>query len=293
MSANRRLWIDDDVLKGSKAIKKEAITYDEIFHKFSSRKPCTPFVVLLGRGLVVAQEFILSCLLLATHRVALAEERLDQESMLGDEFSTSLLLAIWTLFICLVAWYGKVPAHSKTMSRNKKLRTRVSDALFMAVLLRFLASVLRTLTASYSSDTVHTLAVASLLLHLLACDYNYANGIPSKESYLVSKKRPAFMGGILSLTSAFFATTLLASRLQDNMSVYVFVSFSVILFALYPAARHQVAINTHTSNRWGKSIEFESTMEKIVFLILLQHSLSSSRFDSNVGLGYVHTASTT
>lgn len=127
----------------------------------------------------------------------------------------------------------------------------MTDGLFMAVLLRFFAAVLKTLTASYSSDTVHALAMASLFLHFLACDYSYANGFSDKKGPIDATKRPAFQGGTLSLTAAFFATILLASRLESNAAVYMFVCSSVVLFALYPAARHQVAINTQTKNRIG------------------------------------------
>jgi hypothetical protein len=74
-------------------------------------------------------------------------------------------------------------------------------------------------------------------------------GIP----YVEATKRPAFEGGTLSLTAAFFATTLLASRLDNNVTVYIFVSSSVVLFALYPAARNQVAINTRRAKRWGET----------------------------------------
>lgn len=113
------------------------------------------------------------------------------------------------------------------------------------------AAVLKTLTASYSSDTVHALAMASLFLHFLACDYSYANGFSDKKGPIDATKRPTFQGGTLSLTAAFFATILLASRLESNAAVYMFVCSSVVLFALYPAARHQVAINTQTKNRIG------------------------------------------
>ena len=138
----------------------------------------------------------------------------------------------------------------------------------MAILLRFLSSVLKTLTASYSSDTVYALSTMSLFLHLLTCDYDYANGLEDNEkddngqtesrsnSNLNKGKgleRPTFEGGMISLTSAFFATTLLASRLESNAAVYVFVCCSVILFALYPAARHLVAVRSRYVGKWGES----------------------------------------
>lgn len=61
-------------------------------------------------------------------------------------------------------------------SRKTKLRQRSVDGLLLAALLRFCAGLLRSLTASYSSDTVQSLACAGMLLHVFACDYSYANG---------------------------------------------------------------------------------------------------------------------
>ena len=143
----------------------------------------------------------------------------------------------------------------------------LTDAILMGILLRFLAPVLRTLTASYSSDTVHNLAVISFLLHFITCDYSYANGFSnaggntntvnrsgnnkkpatasSSTSPAAHRQRPTFQGGTMSLTTAFFATTLLASRLQNNSSVYMFVSSSVVSFALYPQARYEVSLRCY------------------------------------------------
>jgi phosphatidylinositol glycan class C protein len=195
------------------------------------------------------------------------------------------LILIWFTFFLVVlhnksTYYSDAPG----VLRKTKVRHRLTDAIFMAILLRFLAAVLKTLTASYSSDTVDTLAMASLLLHLLACDYSYANGFSSDGPVVDAKKRPTFQGGTLSLTAAFFATTLLASRLQSNAAVYIFVSFSVILFALYPAARHQVAINTKTKNRWGTYYYFVHSIplclsggtSDMMYILHIQYHASSA-----------------
>lgn len=266
MDTRRRLWIEKDNAVSSKDQRKhfDDNTYDAIFDKFSSRSTQEPLSVLVSKGLVVGQEFILSCLLLASHRVALTEENMTSDSnaignsklpIVPGEVQPSVLLIAWVSFVLIVAFYSKPRDDNGSSSTQHKLRTRIADSIFMAILLRFLAGVLRTLTASYSSDTVHALAIVSLSLHLLACDYNYANGHTDDASF-DTKNRPSFQGGTLSLTAVFFATTLLASRLADNVAVYLFVSYSVILFALYPAARHQVGINTQTTNKSGKSVFF-------------------------------------
>ena len=164
------------------------------------------------------------------------------------------LIMLWFALFLVILHNKPNDTNDASRVRKMKIRHRTADGLFMAVLLRFLAAVLKTLTASYSSDTVHALAISGFALHLLACDYSYANGIvrgsESSSLPLDTTKRPVFQGGTLSLTSAFFATTLLASRLDSNVTVYIFVSSSVVLFALYPAARHQVAINT-VDKKWG------------------------------------------
>ena len=143
----------------------------------------------------------------------------------------------------------------------------------MAILLRFLSAVLKTLTASYSSDTVYVLSTISLFLHLVTCNYDYANGydddddndnnveddendddtIIASNIRKKNQERPTFKGGMISLTSAFFATTLLASRLESNAAVYIFICSSVVLFALYPAARHLVAVKSRHVGKWSKS----------------------------------------
>merc|ERR1712194_110624 len=82
-------------------------------------------------------------------------------------------------------------------------------------------------------------------------------------------ERPTFEGGMMSLTSAFFATTLLASRLESNAAVYVFVCSSVILFALYPAARHLVAVKA--KEHVGKWVPmFVSGLLTLALIILLE-----------------------
>jgi hypothetical protein len=244
----RRLWLDEgDVIDGDTApTKSKQETYDSVFQSFSSRPSREPLTAIISNALVVGQEFILTCLLLTRHRAALWEQNGKAED--ADQ-ALRLGMSIGFIFLALIviALHNKPPS-PRLQSRRNKFRQRATDAIFTAALLRFLAAVLKTLTASYSSDTVNALAIASLLFHLMACDYSYANGYGGESVNADSTKRPAFQGGTMSLTAAFFGTTLLASRLESNAGVYVFVLSSVILFALYPAARHQVA---STSGHWG------------------------------------------
>jgi phosphatidylinositol glycan class C protein len=139
---------------------------------------------------------------------------------------------------------------------------RACDALLLAGMLRLVSSVLRTLTASYSSDTVYALSIAGMVVHLLACDYRYANGQVRKKS-----------AGVVSLNASLFSMTLLASRLSSNATVYVFVSTSVILFAFYPAARHAIAVTQQYASIVFLVINILVSSATLLFLESLQEQL--------------------
>lgn len=260
----RRLW-----LKAGESISQrkpqDTDTYAEIFDGCAMRPAPVSLFDMISNSLVVGQEFVLTCLFLAGHRTVSSTGPLQDMEKVAQIMQPALMF-VWFAF-SLVILHNKPSDLDASRVRKTKIRHRTADGIFMAVLLRFLAGVLRTLTASYSSDTVHALAISGFVLHLLACDYAYANGVVLRGSVvgpIDATKRPVFQGGTLSLTAAFFATTLLASRLNSNVAVYIFVSSSVVLFALYPAARHQVAINTKSNKKWGKK---ENTSEKIVCLV--------------------------
>eukprot|EP00957_Ditylum_brightwellii_P060205 4573070-Ditylum_brightwellii.AAC.1 len=88
-----------------------------------------------------------------------------------------------------------------------------------------------------------------MVVHVLACDYQYANGNitqpngPLHQS-VEKTERPIFRGGIVSLNAALFSTALLASRLSSDSAAYAFVLYAVLLFAFYPEARHTMASNS-------------------------------------------------
>ncbi|CAM9132215.1 unnamed protein product [Scytosiphon promiscuus] len=105
--------------------------------------------------------------------------------------------------------------------------TLASFFLFLAIL-RIMAPVLRTLTVSYSDDTIYALAVTLSFLHLAFHDYSYAN------------TASGHFQGTLSLNAAIFAAVLLASRLESNEKVFGLVLFALELFAFLPLARREV-----------------------------------------------------
>jgi len=268
--SSRRLWLNAGEKVDIRTTTDTQESYDEIFDKFAIHPSPPSLFDMIFSSFVVGQEFILACLFLAAHRTVSSRGHMEDFEEVAQALQPSLIL-VWLAFF-LVILHNKPTDLDATQARNTKIRQRTADGLFIAVLLRFLAAVLKTLTASYSSDTVHALAIFGFMVHLLTCDYSYANGKRRPVSVVPvdTSKRPAFQGGTLSLTAAFFATTLLASRVESNLTVYIFISSSVVLFALYPAARHQVAINTRTNKKWGKS---RPECDLVTFPSLLQASI--------------------
>jgi len=240
IASERKLWVPKaahhtfDQYLLSTADKENEIK--ALFAKFSEKAPQKSLWCLCCNSLVVGQEFVLSCLLLAGHRVGmLVENEHEQWRQVASILAVSVSLII--ILRC-----------SETSNPSQKtMKMRGTDAILLAGILRLLSAVLKTLTASYSSDTVHALAAAGMVVHLLFCDYSYANGISvsNHTTQGIDCGRKPFMGGTFSLNAALFSTTLLASRLSSNSIVYVFVSSSVLLFAFYPAARHAISNQTY------------------------------------------------
>lgn len=236
MSSHRQspcLWKIDD---GGDEKKREqkAETIDTLMARFSSKPPPRPLWDLLCSSLVVGQEFALTCLLLTRHRAAMQTE--------SEEWRHVAAVVIMPLLLILL--FGE-----QTSTPTK----RVCDALLLAGMLRLVSSVLKTLTASYSSDTVYALAIAGMIVHLLACDYEYARGQPRTKA-----------AGIVSLNACLFSTTLLASRLTSDATVYVFVSTFVILFAFLPFARHTIS-RTQSHATFGTCL-FEYVVCDVYFI---------------------------
>ncbi|GMI42960.1 hypothetical protein TeGR_g13841 [Tetraparma gracilis] len=99
------------------------------------------------------------------------------------------------------------------------------NAAYLLLCLRGLSPVLSTLTASYASDTIYSLSVASLVLHLAAHDYAARDG----------------GGGPLSQKAGLVATVLLTSRVAlagaGNAACFLFLILAAELFCFSPAVR--------------------------------------------------------
>jgi hypothetical protein len=216
----------------------------------------------MNSSLVVGQEVALTSFLLAVHRVIVHEEsvrsadkprEIARETLLvvdhlNRESSIAMALVYATLLV--IVYYNQKAFNcesvTQTGQRRKKAMVRMTDAILLAAILRLTSGIIHTLTASYSSDTVYALSVCGMIIHLLTCDYRYANGAcdPDGDETAVhtsAHPRPAFLGGTVSLNDVFFSTSLLVSRIESDASSYAFVSLAVTLFAFYPATRHNIA----------------------------------------------------
>lgn len=246
-SLRRRLWQGSSVSDNERGSETNE-TYQATLGRFSSRPAQRSLRLLCCNALVVGQEFALVCFLLARHQVALEDEHQRLSPGLLQQRIDRSTFAILSALV-VVLFYSAKSAKVSLQDRKAKAKQRLTDAFLLAVLLRFAASVLRTLTASYSSDTVQALAIAGMIVHLLVCDYSYANGkAPITASHrlsTLSSQRPIFQGGTVSLNAALFSTTLLASRLSSNLTAYFFVTLTIVAFAFYPATRHAVSASFH------------------------------------------------
>lgn len=215
------------------------------------------FITIQSKSLVVAQQFSLSVLFLTGHRCVVCRSTGDRTvdycnpCYRDDNLLTSMHMFTATLTIIgLCASIARRQNQTINIQRKRdRFQNRSLDALIIAGTLRFFSSVLRTLTASYSSDTVAALAIVGMVCSVATADYNYANGVSQKASTkqkknirtIPERQRPAFLGGTVSLNCVFFSAALLASRLTSDTMSYFFFMWTVIFFAYYPETRHYLA----------------------------------------------------
>ncbi|KAL3815774.1 hypothetical protein ACHAXA_001668 [Cyclostephanos tholiformis] len=109
----------------------------------------------------------------------------DGNGIFLDLISPSSAAASIVYISLLVIIYYNLRSSSSSSSsharddRNRRKHVaaiRLSDGILLAMLLRLLSGSIKSLTASYSTDTVYGLSIFGMLIHLLACDYGYANG---------------------------------------------------------------------------------------------------------------------
>ena len=213
--------------------------------------PRRSLVDIMNSSLVVGQEVALSALLLGVHRIIVEEEStclsVDKQRDVARETSLATVLVYSTLLV-IVYYHEKAlncQSTSQTGQRRIKAMVRTADAILLAAMLCLTSGIIHALTASYSSENIYALSVSGMIIHLLTCDYRYANGIArdADSSSLHTTNTTlhtgsAFIGGTMSFNAVFFSTAVLVSRIESNTSSCAFLFLAVTLFAFYPAARH-------------------------------------------------------
>ncbi|KAJ2415729.1 glycosylphosphatidylinositol anchor biosynthesis [Coemansia sp. RSA 2530] len=126
----------------------------------------------------------------------------------------------------------------------------IKGALLFALLLFGLSPILRTLTEDTSRDTIWAMTVIFFGVNLAFHDYSTGN--------LTNIRFP----GSVSLNAAVLASVLLASQLNNNLSVFAFLSFALKWFALFPIFR-----------RYLKRISDAASMATTMVLVLMATAL--------------------
>lgn len=279
-STHRRrvLWKIDE----SASSKDYGGSYDRLLKEASVFPPRKSFGRLCSNSLAIVQEICLVSYLFERHKIALLVDSRQLTMKLGARVDRSSQVMCFTLL--LVVYFSSRAERAPTQTRRTKVRQRLVDGVLLACLLRLASSLLRSLTASYSSDTVQSLVYCGMLLHLLGCDYSYANGkeplVTQKSSVLRRQKRPPFQGGTVSLNAALFSTTLLVSRLQSNMSTFFIVCISIVLFAFYPATRSAISASypAHSSSKFISKLPYLDGSYCLTSAHTLQHSCTLDHY---------------
>lgn len=233
-------------------------TYESLLQKYAHPIPRRSLLQCCAEALPLVQEFSLVVLFLARYQlsvdweeaaVALNNSHGYNDKLVRIEKRMDRGHALLLLAFSLILGLRFFKRSTLLLNSRTKARHRLTDGCLLAVLLRLLASPLRGLTASYSTDTVHALTVACLGLHLITCDYTYGSTSRQSNDQTTTTvttspqhQRPPFQGGTISLNASFFAAILCSSRLQSNLTSYFYCSLAVIMFGFYPATRADLMV---------------------------------------------------
>uniref|UniRef100_A0A6A7G916 Phosphatidylinositol N-acetylglucosaminyltransferase subunit C n=1 Tax=Hirondellea gigas TaxID=1518452 RepID=A0A6A7G916_9CRUS len=146
---------------------------------------------------------------------------------LSRYLSEEFLMTIDVVFI-FVGYWTRVCLDLSRFSKFQIFKdTLVSSAKRSFVLLMCLLGitpVLKTLTQSYSDDTIWALSLFCLSVHVVFHDYKTQDISATITSFQET----------LSLNAAIFGSVLLASRLHSSFLVFTFILFAFELFAGFP-----------------------------------------------------------
>ena len=182
----------------------------------------------------------------------------------------------------VVAGRSRNSSAEEAGAENNYVGSRAFLLFLFVVLVRMATPMLRTLTDSYSTDTIYALATALAVVHVVTHDYGNLDelgtvplgsgniireeGIEEEEDWQGKKEkekgkeeeeeelsRPVPLSGILSSNAAMFGCVLLASRLPSDDQVFGLLLLAVELFALLPLARRGLATRCCSSRKSGAS----------------------------------------
>jgi phosphatidylinositol glycan class C protein len=113
-------------------------------------------------------------------------------------------------------------------------------SVFISILF-LLSPILRSLTSSYSSDSIWSLSLFLGLFHLATHDYAHINNNNIDQSNTVITTNPNG-NNTASLNTVILSSILLASRLNDSMVVFAFLLLSFELNGILPILQHEIRL---------------------------------------------------
>lgn len=160
------------------------------------------------------------------------------------------------LAYCLVLYL--IPPKSLEQAFERTFFDSVRLGLFGGALAG-LAPILRTLTKSYSSDTIYMLTFILCVIHLIFHDY-----LPIQRE----NETQATFQATLSLNATIFASVLLASRLPSSQHVFAFMFLSFCLFIGLPMLSDQ--IQRRRPPRWHVAMSI--LLVSVAFALLYRYN---------------------
>ncbi|KAF8350049.1 phosphatidylinositol N-acetylglucosaminyltransferase subunit C [Amanita rubescens] len=186
-------------------------------------KPYT-YWSLVSLSCAVTQHLSTICIFISVF-IYLKEQLLDPRTLIW--LSVGCFVVGYTLWVLLD------PTHVASRERvNSFLKTFKSSILIFLALMS-LSPVLRTLTASTSSDSIWALSAILLLLNAILADYSVLN---------VQRQLTGRLTSVLSMNAAVSASAVLASRLTTDIAVFGLMLFAIQLFAVFPFLRYRFQV---------------------------------------------------
>jgi phosphatidylinositol glycan class C protein len=127
--------------------------------------------------------------------------------------------------VCFVVlWQEK---HGRQFPPGDILDFARQGVIFSSILL-IISPIFRTLTVTFSDDTIWAMGIIAMFLHLLFTDYNYLNANSDQHTPGVA------------INAAIFAVTILASRIKSPLYGGALIAFGIHCFHLSPVLRHLI-----------------------------------------------------